>query len=613
MISHKEAMEILTEHDAWVKKRSIVWKLYDAAFHDDAWGPIREMDEDDGEATFAGELRQFANGQPVLMQVNHVKSWVHSYVDSLYHSGLRSVVARDNAVANEEPRDPALVANLIDRWLTSKKLADFTEQLFTMGMMLPNSAIHFGHVDGPMPKQCHPIDRVWVNALPPWECGWDRRARSHEEIRYKFRVQYMPIERVRSMKQWDLPDNLKGENRKVPMESESPGPGRDLPDGGPNFIRVYTFYDLTSEWEAKDEDGNTAKQLGQMRVYLPDQKKVDEHGDIAPVFKGPLEYTDATGKPFAPLLPIVMMPRPEYPLWGHAPVATIYQLNMEINFAHSILANALRTDADRKTLFDKAMFDPDAMNRMTNGKDGEWIPVDLDGEAGGFQRGVYAVPQQPVSNTIQQSLNALERGREATAGTSPNSRGEPTKYTTATQTMSLEAWTETTLGRIRRRMDRALVAACEIFLRVLREVIGAKGEIKVWNHSEVAAIPAEWLDEPWVISMVDEASTPMALAHKREAIAAVLPIIQEHWAGALEGDKMSIAILRVMARLYDLPDDMHVDNLLQQQEQEVEEEEPEEVVDEVPLTGPPVDPMAALPPDQAAMVAEAAAASRGEL
>jgi hypothetical protein len=164
----------------------------------------------------------------------------------------------------------------------------------------------------------------------------------------------------------------------------------------------------------------------------------------------------------------------------------------------------------------------------------------------------------------------------------------------------LVQYSETTIGRIRKRMDAVLARVAEIYLRILAasaramhaaETAGDEEEtepppFKVRIGDKVIEVPIEALDRRWRLQVIDSASTPAARAAQLTDLLGIAPLLMEMATNMNRGQAMAEALLDHMVELADLPKSMTSGQLKQAQEPEPPPAPP----------GPELPPEAALPP-----------------
>ena len=589
MIGDKEVNEILTDHRQWVSTNEDTWSRIRGAYEDKFW--------EDGTSSPLQEVLD--EGYPIKVSPNRVRSWVQSHEDAVYYKGLNPTVTLDVLEGEGQDLDaPRRVASVLKAFVDRTLLSQIADDGQTMGLLYPSFAFKVG-VDKSLGK--HPIDQVWVEALPPWECVWDRRARTGRAPRYMGHL----YQEKRSIVLKSYEESAKAlgvDLASVAGEKSVDALGARLGSKAEGaYVRILELYDLTADTTVPTDDGERHVK-GQRRIYLVDSgKDAKSGGGLRLIYAGPHPLHNARGVPVAPIVPGVLSRVPDKPMEGIPSAKTIYDLQSEQALVTTFLANATRRDAARNILYNKEKLGR-GVEELTKGKDQNLIAVE-----GPTLEGIVApVDLAPVSSTVWQYYAHLDQVRQQTSGNmAPSSRGEPTRYVTAFESRRLAQTTEGTLGHLRKRMDSILSKVLEVVLLAVRRAMGNK-PFSVFVDGEWLEVTREMLSIRWSISVSDAAATPMAEMALKEDAETVLPKLTEilQLVSDPEAQPVLVAGLKQMYRylrdLYNLPDDLGLDIILQLAEEEEASKPPEEpapapMPEAPPMPGPPPLPPEPLP------------------
>jgi hypothetical protein len=163
----------------------------------------------------------------------------------------------------------------------------------------------------------------------------------------------------------------------------------------------------------------------------------------------------------------------------------------------------------------------------------------------------------PVSNTLLEYLRHLQDSVDRVQLIADFARGKAGDYLSATEVANLVNYSETTIGRIRKRMDATLGRVAQLYLHALRSEL--KGGIDIDVDGETVTLNKKDLELRWRVQVVDTASTPAAAAQKMADLAAaqgnlidLATLIEQ---GGVPG-KMAEEILTLLVGLMDLPPSM---------------------------------------------------------
>lgn len=582
MIDGHQARDILRSHDQWVERHRRRWAERLALYTDRFWG-----DTEQAARALDGTIRSGARGL-VPIQVNQLRPWVTSFLSSLYYRGVQFTVEPDEVIASGEPtdkqqrsREALAVRKVVNRFFTSEEVEGPATRLFIQGLLYEGGGgTRVGRRDPDPLVEEEPLDTVWWNDVPPWELVVDRRVRHKARQRFVGWTGYVPHDEVGADRDdaEALPDVVRDGHR----------PMRRQEEGDRAYVRVFELHDLTGAFKGK---------RGRTTVYL-----VKGYGpmlELEEVGSGPVPYEGPGGKPLTGLDQVVLEPHPDFATNALAPAETQYELNAELNRAASVLATAFRKDANRITLYLKnAGIDEKVIDRIVNGEDQEWVPVDaVKGQSRPLRDLMFTVNEKfsPFTPTGVAYMDKLGLWRDETQVTADLTRGEAVKYSTATEVANLVEYTETTIGRLRKEMDKAFARSADTAARVIAAAMraGKQASLTVLVEDEPTEVTPEMLERRWKYQVMDTASTPAAKARKLTDFVALLDPILALAEVLQMKEAMAAAALDHLVELADLPKTMDPNVLVAQQP------EPEPAPEVAPPPGAP-GVVEELPPDAAA-------------
>lgn len=529
MINDERIQQHLIAHIRWVNETKPNWRAHRYAFADrfQVWersGETRSWALKDGRVS--GQLNESTqDAYPVEM--NLLRPWVTSILSSLYYRGVRVVVEADEVPlpgedAESRNRRTQGVRHLLNRFFASESFVPSSERMLAMSMMYRGGLayqIHIKPEDDRIDK-ASAVDLISVDALPPWECVWDRRTRNRSDSRYRGYLYPMPIEDARA--QWPgVPSDIEP----VPLPDvvdEGFRVRRHRPYEDDSYVYILEFEDFTATTK---EDGG-ARLAGVKSVFV-----VDNLGPSSPslhrVARGPMPFSWHDGSPASQLVPYIAEPLAEFPLDSVAPAETIRQLNAELNRAMSVLAGCFRRDSARVVLaLKKAGVDEETLTQIANARDLEMIEVEGSGPLSTM---FQVLDWGQISPTLLQYRDMLIDAAERTQITADVSRGKAGEYLSATEVANLVNYTETTIGRLKKRSDDVIRDVANMYLRVLREAMDETGEASLTvrvGEGEYSLTDAD-LARRWKIQVIDTASTPTAAAQRLQDFMASLPTLME--------------------------------------------------------------------------------------
>ncbi len=233
---------------------------------------------------------------------------------------------------------------------------------------------------------------------------------------------------------------------------------------------------------------------------------------------------------------------PSKPMDGLSALARIYDQIYEKNILRTYWANAVRRDS-RQYLYKEGSFDEEQLAKITAGIDGAMIGVDEDSLNGLIQQ----VGVEPISSNFDRYLAYIEQDINRGSILAPFSRGEATKAT-ATEITALAQYSASEIGKMAREKDQALERITEIYIRLL-DLLADDGETAVLDvEGEARVITPTDLDGKFRINALDQGSTPLSDAMRKQNFLALLPTLQGL---GVPPEKIKEELIR----MYELPKD----------------------------------------------------------
>lgn len=454
----------------------------------DAWAWVRDVNE----------IPAFA--------INRMWPWVVSYVASLFYRGFSSDVTPDD-VYEDVPGNPTkpmkeAVKVLLDRFFNKPSFAKVTEQAFTACLLYPHGAFYLKEVK----KAARPVDRFVAEFMPPWECVWDRFAQSVETSRYIGRLWRVSFEEAQSVygasgEDCEKVAIVRGDPLRHGLETSPYYAGQDK-----HYVQILDLnYPLA----------------GKRCVYLLDAG----FGRVKTLLEEEARWRDADGQVALNVEPLVLKSLPEHPLYGVPYAATIYALERENNSYAAWQAQAVKIEALRKVFVDYSKLMSEGGDSFSNNTDAAIVGV----QPGALSQGPGAIAswlaQPPATTSGLQLRQYIEQMFQAVQGTAPFSRGQPTQYIPATESANLAAYSETTLGMIRAKVDRAVARLGQTYLLALAGVAGETLKVRTPKQDDIVALPTSQLRLRWTIRIVDGANTPAKTEGQKRDSLQIAPLL----------------------------------------------------------------------------------------
>lgn len=440
---------VLANHDNYVRVMQPTWRQMRDAYADRFWSP-NGLNE-----------KQSRNVTVPMTEVNTLRNWEENRRASLTYDDPRVVVEPDDIVDDpmlEDP-DPTPIKALLDRFLTGGGFIATTSTAIQCTSMYAQGAYRLLIDDS-----LRPLDAAIAEFCPPWECVWDRRARSREHVRFWGHVRYLPVEECVARYQWSPPS----------------------PSGIPDILAGADPSQSTTEIAAFDGEAVDPHYGRIMELWYPYTRKHCIYGctgtSIVLLKEEPILVDLPNGRPAIPLVPIVTAPYPEFPLWGLSDARSIYELVERRNYFGCWTAQAASKDGNRKLMYKKDRIDDEVVGRVLKGGDGELVAIEGEG-------GLDSVMAWTPSPSIPESLTTMYQWTEemlnGIAG-SAASRGQASKYVSATDAQTVNDYAETKIGMTRQVLDLALVELAKLYLVHLAHIIEGRAGASVKGEQDAA-------------------------------------------------------------------------------------------------------------------------------
>lgn len=462
------------------------------------------------ESTFWRE-QQFDSSM-IRIETADCYSYVESFISSLFSKTPSVVIGADIAATGGDPKLAQAAAN---RFLYNQR--EQLEIASRLALIYQYSALKLSPADSN-----EMLDKVTIRALPCWEVILDRDATADSDQRFIGHTYYLNM--VEAKKKFGAKKFVA-----VPKENyfdEGGGPVsytkqdyNDLPDDY-LYIEIVELYDLLHD---------------EVYYWSPSYKNGD-----GLILRSQIPVRTYNDNPLSPIVPLFYSRSPSKPMEGLSAVARIYDQFYEKNILRTYWANAVRRDS-RQYLYREGMVDEESLAKITAGVDGAMIPIDSD-QLSGI---IVPVGVEPISSNFDRYLAAIEGDINRGSSLAPFARGEATKAT-ATEITALAAYSASEIGKLARERDNSIENIINVYIRTL-VLLADEGEKAVLNvEGEGKTITTEDLEGKFRINALDQGSTPLSDAMRKQNLLSLLPTLQGL---GVPQDKIKEEIIRA----YELP------------------------------------------------------------
>tara|TARA_Y100000004_G_C8879966_1_gene397154 strand:- start:320 stop:1069 length:750 start_codon:yes stop_codon:yes gene_type:complete len=199
--------------------------------------------------------------------------------------------------------------------------------------------------------------------------------------------------------------------------------------------------------------------------------------------------------------------------------------------------------AARQWVVESGVFDAEAMSKLSQGVDGEFIEVELSqGQTLGGS--IVPVPHTPVPAELERYVQQVQDDFERGSVLAPFTRGESSRAT-ATEITALAAYSSSEIGRLARERDAAIEYVAQVYISMMKLYLQDNGDVILVN-GEPTTINANDITGDFTFYANDTGATPVSEAVKKQEFLAVMPTLIELGVPLKE-------ILSHMVRMLDLP------------------------------------------------------------
>ena len=465
---------IFTDHKNYWKNQSGELKKYKNAYESKFW------------------KEQEYNETMIRIETADCYSYVESFISSLFAKSPSVVIGSDLAATGGDPKLAQAAAN---RFLYNQR--EQLEIASRLALIYQFAALKLS----PVPSN-EMLDKVTIRAIPCWEVMLDRDATGVEDQRFIGHTYYLNMVEAKrkfgAKKFVAVPKQNYFDEGGAPV-SYTKQDYNDLPDDY-LYIEIVELYDLLND---------------EVYYWSPSYKNGD-----GIILKSEIPVRTYNDNPLAPIVPLFYSRSPSKPMEGLSAVARLYDQFYEKNILRTYWANATRRDS-RQYLFKEGAVDEESLAKITAGIDGAMIPIDNDSLTGI----IMPVGVEPISSNFDRYQNYIESDINRGSSLAPFARGEATKAT-ATEVTALAQYSASEIGKLARERDNALESIVNVYIRTL-VLLADDGEKAVLSvEGEGKTITTDDLEGKFRINALDQGSTPLSDAIRKQNLLSLLPTLQ---------------------------------------------------------------------------------------
>jgi hypothetical protein len=470
----------------------------------------------------------------LLIETSRAYELIESFVASLFVRNP-SVVVKADIRGNG---DPELTQEVVNTWLIDARRE--IEDAMRQALIYPWAAIKL------CPNDTKDVlRRVELTSVGPWDILVDESSGSWQTQRFVGHRYYVPIEEAKK-RYGDRDYAVRTFKRYIDYQDDDDDAPALRRDEDPiartinDYVLVVEFYDLVDErmvvWSPDFDEGNTF-------LYDGIELDVGVEGIEAEKFDG-IPFRTVSDRPVVPIVPLYMSREPDEPLRGYSALRRVYDQVVEINTIRTFQANGIRRAA-RQWIVEKGLLDEEAMSKIAQGQDGEFIEVEVS-PGQDLRTAIAPMPHSPVPNELQVYEQQVDDDFARGSIMAPFTRGEATKAT-ATEITALAAYSASEIGRMARERDAAISHVAQCYAVMLATLLGDEDEM-VRLNDKVQVLSSDDLTGDFGYFAEDSGATPMTEAVRKQELMNLIPVLQ---ALGTPND----VILKNLVRVYGLSED----------------------------------------------------------
>ena len=469
----------------------------------------------------------------LLIETSRAYELIESFVASLFVRDPAVVVKPDLRGAG----DPRLTEEVANNWLLHTRRE--IEDALRLSLIYPWAAMKLSATTA---KDV--LRRVDITPVGPWDIIVDDAASSWVTQRFVGHRYFLPLaaakrkfgnKKYAKRRFLRYIDYQEEEGDVAAYRREEDPVSKQLSD----FILVVELYDLVKErmlvWSPDYTDG---------RRFLYDGVELEVGVEGTPEKYDGIPFRTASDRPVVPIVPLYMSREPDEPLRGYSALRRVYDQVVEVNTIRTFQANGVRRAA-RQWMVEAGVLDPEAMSKIAQGQDGEFIEIELS-PGQDLRSAIAPVPHSPVPPELQTYEQQVEDDFARGSIMAPFTRGEATKAT-ATEITALAAYSASEIGRMARERDGAIAQVAEAYVVMLATMLGDDSEV-VRLAGQAQVVTSDDLVGDFGYFAQDSGSTPMSEAVRKQELMNLIPVLQ---ALGVPND----SLLKNLVRVYDLSEE----------------------------------------------------------
>ena len=392
--------------------------------------------------------------EQILIETSRAYEFVEGYVASLF-ARSPAVVVKGDIRGNGSPDK---VQTIVNTYLSG--IRNQLEDATRLALIYPCAFMKLVPNEHP-----DPFKRITVSAVAPWDIIVDTDATSWEDqkfVAHRYFLTKADAKKKYGNKKFATHSLLKFLDQGTELEEKGYRESNTNDDMVFEYVEIVEFYDLENDhlmiWSPDYKNGDALVYNG---IKIPE----GEEGEITEKKYDAIPFKDSSGAPMAPIVPLYYSRQPDMPLRGYSALRRVYDQVQEHNIIRSYQASMVRRSA-RQWIVESGVFDAEAMAKLAQGVDGEFVEVELDpGQQ--LAGSIHAVPHTPVPPELETYVMHVQNDFERGSVLAPFTRGESTRAT-ATEITALAAYSSSEVGRLARERDSTIENVAKVYISMMK-------------------------------------------------------------------------------------------------------------------------------------------------
>lgn len=364
------------------------------------------------------------------VEVNRLWSLTNTITSALYPTAARVAFMPDYSGKGDTSKAQAVMNDFLIRHAVQDQILSATTQTVIVGA----SGIKVAYEPG----TARPTDRVHWEVIPAWDMVLDESCTNIGRERYRGVVLWMPKQEAEAKYGVKLIGQAKAQpssslstgdttesigvapTGQIDPYGQGPGAGGVSAATDGEWVRVLEFYNLVDPM--RTPGGHTF--LGRFEIWILDQGPLSN----APIRVEAMPFATTSGKPLAPLRPIIFASHPIYPYRHISVLERVMPQVRELNVFRALNAMQARLSATRILAMVEGAAEQDQTDAALSGQDMIVFKIKQDYK-GSPKDALFAIDPPREDPAMRSHIAALQQEFTWATGQSPNSRGEVTEAT----------------------------------------------------------------------------------------------------------------------------------------------------------------------------------------